>query len=269
MFPDIEAVTRILREAAAEEILPRFQALKEHEIREKERGELVTVADEAAEKVISRRLADLLPGSLVVGEEATAADPGLMDQLAGDGWIWIIDPIDGTANFARGKTDFAVMAGLLRAGRTAAGWILDVMGDRMAVAEQDAGAWLDGERLQVAAEAPLGEMRGTLHAGTFAGPEMVRQVQARRERVGAVKSLRCAGFEYLRLARGEMHFSLFTRLMPWDHVPGCIIQSEAGGIARTLDGDPYGARSFDAPGLLLAPGEAAWQALHGALFGPD
>ena len=269
MLPDIESVTRILRDAAAEEILPRFRALKEHEVREKERGELVTVADEAAEKVIARRLTGLLPGSLVVGEEATAADPGLMGQLAGDGWIWTIDPIDGTGNFARGKPDFAVMAGLLHAGRTVAGWILDVMGGRMAVAEEGAGAWIDGKRLMVAAEAPLAEMRGTLHAGTFAGHEMVRQIQARRERVGAIKSLRCAGFEYLRLARAEMHFSLFTRLMPWDHVPGCLIQTEAGGIARTLDGAPYGARSFGAPGLLLAPGEAAWGALHEALFGPD
>ena len=57
--------------------------------------------------------------------------------------------------------------------------------------------------------------------------------------------------------------------MPWDHVPGALIQREAGGLARTLDGAPYTARSHRAPGLLLAPGEAAWQALHGALFAPE
>lgn len=270
MIPDIESVTRILEEVAAEEVLPRFQMLKNHEIRRKAGGELVTVADVAAEEQISRRLADLLPGSHVVGEEATADDPSVLDRLASeDDWVWVIDPVDGTGNFARGKPAFAVMAGLVRGGETVAGWIHHPVEGRTATAEVGAGAWLGGERLRVADDAPLGEMRGTLHAGTFAPPDMVRQVQARRARVGAIKSLRCAGLEYLRLASGQMHFSLFTKLMPWDHVPGALIQREAGGLARTLDGAPYTARSHRAPGLLLAPGEAAWQALHDALFGPE
>ncbi len=91
--------------------------------------------------------------------------------------------------------------------------------------------------------------------------------EARRARVGAIKSLRCAGWEYLRLATGETQFSLFTKLMPLDHVPGTLIYREAGGLARTLDGAPYGARSYRAPGLLLAPDEASWQWLHDTLFG--
>ena len=98
---------------------------------------------------------------------------------------------------------------------------------------------------------------------------MARQIQARRERVGTVKSLRCAGWEYLRLATGETQFSLFTKLMPWDHVPGTLIYREAGGVARTLDGAPYGARSHRAPGLLLAPDPGSWNWLHDALFGQD
>jgi fructose-1,6-bisphosphatase/inositol monophosphatase family enzyme len=112
-------------------------------------------------------------------------------------------------------------------------------------------------------------MRGTLHAGSFAPPDMAQQVQGRRDRVGAIKSLRCAGHEYLRLASGEMHFSLFTKLMPWDHAPGALIHKEAGGVGRTLDGAPYGARSYRGSGLLLAPDEASWRALHVALFGGD
>jgi fructose-1,6-bisphosphatase/inositol monophosphatase family enzyme len=265
---DIDTVARILQEVAVAEILPRFQKLRDHEVQAKESGELVTVADLAAEAQLSRRLRDLLPGSQAVGEEATAEDPGLLDKLAHeDDWIWVIDPIDGTGNFARGTPVFAVMAGLVRRGETAAAWIHDPVGAQTATAEHGAGAWLDGRRLALGEPPPLGELRGTLHAGSFAPPAMVRRVQARRGRVGAIKSLGCAGREYLRLATGETQFSLFTKLMPWDHVPGTLIYREAGGLARTLDGAPYGARSHKAPGLLLAASDAVWRWLHGELFG--
>ncbi|MFQ5773173.1 MAG: inositol monophosphatase family protein [Kiloniellaceae bacterium] len=264
---DIEAVTRILEETAAEEILPRFQALRDDEIREKRGGELVTIADVEAEKTISRRLLDLLPGSHVVGEEATAADPGNLERLLDRDPVWVVDPIDGTGNFARGRPVFAVMAGLVRDGETAAAWIHYPVQGRSATAERGAGAWLAGRRLRVAAPAGLREMRGTLHAGIFARPELARCVRARRDRVGAIRSLSCAGHEYLRLATAQTHFSLFTKLMPWDHVPGTLIHREAGGVACTLDGTSYGGRSYRAPGLLIAPDEASWRALHEALFG--
>src|SRR3546814_5065857 len=71
-------------EIAAEDVLPRFQALAAHEIHEKAAGEVVTVVDVAVEKRLTARLTDLLPGSLVVGEEAVHAEPALMDQLASD-----------------------------------------------------------------------------------------------------------------------------------------------------------------------------------------
>ena len=267
MHVDLDAVTDILVEAAMQDILPRFQTLKKHEVQEKKSGELVTVADVAAEKRITRRLLDLLPGSHVVGEEAVAADPSILDKLVDPDPIWIVDPIDGTGNFAAGRPVFAVMVGLVRNGEAVAGWILDPVHGRTATAERGAGAWLGGARLQVAPPGTPEEMRGTLHAGTFAPPDMVRRVQAGRHKVGAIRSLRCAGHEYLRLASGQMHFSLFTKLMPWDHVPGTLIACEAGGTARTLDGTPYTARDHRAPGLLIAPDEASWQALRDALFG--
>lgn len=269
MLVDIDAVTRILEEAAVEEVLPRFQTLQSHEVREKEFGELVTVADEKAEVHIARRLHELCPAAYLVGEEAVAADPSVLARIAEEPLVWVIDPIDGTANFARGNPIFAIMVGLVAEGRTVAGWIHDPVAGTTATAERGAGAWLAGTRLTAAAPAPLGDMRGTLHASTFATPEMARRIQARRSRVHAVKSLRCAGHEYLRLASGQIHFSLFTKLMPWDHVPGSLIYREAGGLAQTLDGADYGARSYRAGGLLLAPDAAAWQALHHVLLGED
>ena len=136
---DIDAVTDILVEAAMQDILPRFQTLQSHEVQEKKSGEPVTVADVAAEKRIARRLLDLLPGSQVVGEEAVAADPRVLDRLVDPEPIWIVDPIDGTSNFAAGRPVFAVMAALIRDGETLAGWIHDPVNGRTATAERSSG----------------------------------------------------------------------------------------------------------------------------------
>lgn len=267
MLPDPDAVTRILEHVAREEILPRFQTLESHEVRQKESGELVTVADEAAERQIGHRLLDLLPGSLLVGEEAVAKDGAIMDALAGQDPVWLIDPIDGTGNFAAGRPVFAVMVALVRAGETLAGWIYDPIEARTAVAQSGAGAWLDGERLRVAPGGPAESLEGTLHSGQFSTPEMTRHIQSRRDRLHTVKSLRCAGHQYLLLASGRTHYSLFTRLMPWDHAPGVLIHREAGGAGRTLDGAAYSAARRGGGGLLLAPDDASWRALHEILFG--
>ncbi len=266
---DPQAVTDIIAEVARQEVLPRFRSLRDDEIQKKKGGDLVTVADLAAEKALTRRLQDLLAGSLVVGEEAVESDPAVLDSLSKDGPIWIIDPIDGTSNYAGGNPVFAIMVALVRGNETLGAWIHDPPENRTLTAQHGAGAWMAGQRLKVAAPDTPKAMRGTLHASTFAPAEMARQVQSRRNRVGAIKSLRCAGHEYLRLAQGRMHFSLFTKLMPWDHVPGTLIQREAGGVASTLDGVPYRAADFKSSGLLMAPDETSWQALRETLFGPD
>lgn len=266
MHVDIDRVTGYLEETAAQVVLPRFRALSSHEVQEKALGELVTVADVAAEERLSEALRAAYPDTVVVGEEAVAADPGVRNLLAGDDPVWLIDPIDGTGNFAAGRPVFALMVALVRGGRTLAAWIHEPLAERTAVAEAGAGAWMAGQRLNVASSAPLQDMRGTLHASQFATKEMARQIQDRRDRVATVASLSCAGAEYLRLAAGETHFTLFTKLMPWDHAPGVLIHSEAGGTARTTDGQVYDPVRRDAEALILAPDESSWQALRQALF---
>ncbi len=267
MLPDPNKVSEILAEAAAAEILPRFRALQNDEIRRKDSGELVTVADVAAEQHISRRLLELLPGSLVVGEEAVAETPRIMEALGGDAAVWVIDPVDGTGNFAEGKACFAVMAALIRGSRTLAAWIHDPNDRRTAVASAGDGAWLNGTRLCAAPGGPIDTLEGTLHSGQFSSPEMTQHIRTRRHLVQTLKTLRCAGQEYLRLARGEIDFSLFTKMMPWDHAPGVLIHGEAGGTGQTLDGAPYNASRRPSPALLLAPDQPSWRALHAILFG--
>lgn len=265
MQPDLDRVTGLLVNVGQEVVVPGFRSLSRDDIHHKDGGEVVTVVDRAVEQRLGGELMGLLPGSRVIGEEAVAADPRVMEHLEHDGWVWIIDPIDGTANFAGGVPVFAVMVALLQAGRTVASWIHDPNGKRTAVAEAGGGAYLDGDKLRVAAPGTAGDMTGTLHASRFATAEMAAHIKDRRQTLNTVKSLRCAGAEYMRLSDGSLHFSLFTKLMPWDHAPGVLLHGEAGGVGRTLDGRDY-VPGRPGKGLLLAPDADSWQALHDSLF---
>lgn len=263
---DVDRIRHIIKDTADEEVLPRFRKLNAGEVSEKAHGEVVTIADTETERVLTDRLSAALPGSHVVGEEAVSADPAVMELLEGSEPVWIIDPIDGTSNFAGGKPVFAVMVALVVAGETCHAWIHDPIGERTLTASKGEGAWIGDTRLSVRNGAAAGDMSGTLHASQYALPETAAKIKERRNRVQAIPSLRCAGQEYLRLATAEMHFSLFTRLMPWDHAAGCLIQEEAGGVALCFDGTPYSALRHREKGLLLAPSRDAWQDLYRTLL---
>ncbi|MDO8606213.1 MAG: inositol monophosphatase [Phaeospirillum sp.] len=242
-------VARIIRETAEDEILPRFGHLAAGQIREKKPGQMVTEADVEAEKVLSRRLLDLLPGSKVVGEEAVDADPTLLRNLEGAGAVWVIDPVDGTSNFAKTNPRFAVILALVVDGVTRAGWIHDPVTDRMVVAEKGEGAWLADQRLSVLPDGPLDMLNGSVkRSGRLAS--LVAQVGRRGS----------AAHDYIDLVTGVLHFAHFKKLMPWDHAAGVLIHAEAGGFSQLLNGRAYQPRSCDAA-LLLAPTEGCWRSL--------
>lgn len=262
---DIERVRALIEQAAAEEIVPRFGKLTAEEVREKGPNDLVTVADLAMERRLTPALSDLLPGSTVVGEEAVSDDAQIQDRLDADAPVWLIDPVDGTTNFTEGRPMIAVIVALVQHGRTVAGWIHDPLAGGTATVEQGAGAWSGGVRLRVAPPAELPAMIGALNFKYFP-IELRERLKARRERVNAVRPLFCAGQEYLRLARGQIHFGQFWRIKPWDHAAGVLLHHEAGGHSARINGEPY--RPTDREGgLLLAPDAASWRALHDALLG--
>ncbi len=262
---DIDRVSALIAEAAAEEIAPRFGKLAEGDVRAKGPSDPVTVADLAMERRLTAALPGLLAGSTVVGEEAVADDALIHDRLDGDDPVWVIDPLDGTTNFTEGRPMIAVIIALVHRGRTVAGWIHDPLNRATATVEQGAGAWLGDVRLRVAAPTEPPAMIGALNFKYF--PEELRErLKARRERVSAVRPLFCAGQEYLRLTRGEIHFAQFWRIKPWDHAAGVLLHREAGGHAARINGEPY--RPTDREGgLLLTPDAASWRALHDTLLG--
>ena len=262
----IDAVETLLREAAAMAILPRYRRLAAGDLEEKAPGEWVTAADRAAEHLLSTGLAALLPGSGVVGEEAVAAEPALLARLAGPGPVWLVDPLDGTANFVAGRGPFAVMVALLRGGVPIAAWMLDPLTGICATAEAGAGAFLDGVRLRVDADCPpLAALRGAVLT-RFLPPDLRAAVARRAPAIGAVlPGVACAGREYPAVVAGEQHFALFWRTLPWDHAPGVLFAQEAGAAARRLDGGPY--RVTDRRlGLLVARNDAVWRQVRATLL---
>lgn len=263
-LPDSAAVTAIIRAVAAEQIMPRFRRLGRDDVREKGPGDLVTVADEASERSLGRQLRDLLPGSVVLGEEGYAADPGVLSLLTGEAPVWIIDPLDGTSNFAAGRPIFGVLVALVRGGRTLAGWIHDPLADRTVACEAGGGSWLAGQRLQVQQQSHPAVMTGAC-AGRFTPPPPGPDGRPPALFAGSY-NLNCAAHEYLRLLTGEGHFSLYHRLMPWDHAAGVLAHAEAGGFAARFDGSPYHPTDRDG-GLLLAPNPTGWQRLRPLLLG--
>ncbi len=264
--PDPHKVVDLMREVAAEDILPRFRRLEACDIREKRPGNFVTVADEAAERHLGDGLLALLPGSQLVGEEGVAADPEMLSRVSADAPVWIVDPIDGTANYCAGKETFAVMVALAFQGDTMAAWILDPVAGEMLSALKGEGAWLNGERVHVAAPTAPEAMRGAWSYKSVKDKERRHQLKRHHLFHGDPGDLRCAGREYMELARGRRHFTNFWGLMPWDHAPGILIHGEAGGYSAFADDNqPYRLTRHDGP-LLVAPNEDTWQALRRFAF---
>ncbi len=264
-------LTQLLRAAARAEILPRFRNLEDGAIRSKSGPlDLVTVADEAAEALITSGLTRLFPGAVVIGEEACASDETVLGRLAQAGLAIVVDPIDGTSNYAAGVPLFGVMAAVVSGGEVVASVIHDPITDHSAVAVRGEGAWseaADGSRqqLRVAGVVAPGNMTG--NASWRYLPMAVRDRVARNlTKVAASWDYRCAAHEYRVLASGHCHFLIFNRLMPWDHLPGWLLHQEAGGYSAHFDGSPYRPTDLDG-GLLYAPDRASWQALHDTLFG--
>ncbi|MBR0651879.1 inositol monophosphatase [Roseomonas terrae] len=266
-------VATLLREASRREILPRFRRLAQGAVRAKSGPlDLVTDADEAAERMIEAGLARLFPGCAVVGEEAAAADPTIMDRLADADLAFVVDPVDGTANFAAGLPVFACMAAAVAKGEVIGAWIHDPLGDDTAIALRGQGAWIadpDGRPtadLRVAAPVPLEQMVGAI-SWTFLPPPLRAQVTARFPLFAGVVGYRCAAHEYRWAAGGHGHVLFYNRLMPWDHLPGWLLHREAGGHAARFDGSPYLPTHRDG-GLICAPDRDSWEAVRHALLDP-
>lgn len=257
---DRTTISNLIRDAARRLVVPRFRALGRGDIREKKPGDPVTVADIEMERELTRLLATFVAGARVVGEESVAEEPRRLDDLSADAPVWIIDPVDGTSNFAKGLPGFAVIVALTRRGAVEAGWIYDPLGDVMVSAVKGEGAWSGKRRLRVAADMPPERLAGSAYGRTKSGRRAARAL-TESGRIRGIHNQGCSGLEYAALAQGISQFTLHSRSLPWDHAAGMLIVSEAGGHTAFLDGAQYDTRIMDRA-VLATASAAAWQTVH-------
>ena len=232
-----EKVSNALQQASEEIILPHYQNLKSGDVEEKSPGELVTVADRLSEEFLTEALSKILPEASIVGEEAVEADPSIMDRL-NDGQAWVIDPIDGTSNFAAGKPPFGIIIALLENGLTRAGWLYDPLQKRLCHAKLGNGAYIDGNRF-TSTNVVDGKPIAALATGFMTDEQRTQILAAAEPHYQIVDIPRCAAEQYPRLVLGTNHVSVFERTLPWDHAAGVLFLNEAGGKAARWDSLEY------------------------------
>lgn len=256
------AVLQAVRAAAAAQVLPRFRHLGAGEVDQKsDFADLVTVADTEAEAAITADLARVWPEALVLGEESVAADPSLRAAMGGAGWQVIVDPIDGTWNFAKGLSVFGMIAAVVQDGRLDYGLLYDPLLDDWVEADASGARYCRSGGSSVAAQVSAvtdpAVMTGYVPEGLFAATQKRAAVLAGLA-YGRVTSLRCSCHEYRMLALGHADFVLTGPTPhPWDHAAAVLIVQAAGGVARFLDGGAYDLTRRRGV-LLLANSEATW-----------
>ncbi|MFG2946914.1 inositol monophosphatase family protein [Streptomyces adustus] len=261
-------VEQAIREAAAAEIMPRFRRLGASEIDQKSGPhDLVTDADRNAERYLTKELAALLPGSVVVGEEAVDADPTTYDAIQGDAPVWIVDPVDGTRQFVHGDDGFCTLVALVQRGTLLASWTFAPARGQLATAVRGGGAFLDGERLFAGPPAPGRDLEiATSH------PDYTTDAQ-KRALLGlwadgvAPRPCGSAGLEYLAVARGELDATAFSWEAAWDHAAGLLLVEEAGGAHLTLTGEPFRVTGGNALPFTAARDAATARRVRGLLTG--
>ncbi|HEV7627072.1 MAG TPA: inositol monophosphatase family protein, partial [Streptomyces sp.] len=207
----VTAVEGAVRRTVAQEVMPRWRQLSDDEVVEKSGPhDLVTVADQRAEEQLSSTLLALLPGSVVVGEEAVHAKPATYEALHGDAPVWIVDPIDGTRQFVRGHEGFCTLVALARYGEILASWTYAPVPDEMAVARHRGGALLNGEALWSGMPEPGKVLEVATSHPDFTTDDQKRSLLGLRTEGVAPRPCGSAGLEYLGVARGAVDAVAFS-----------------------------------------------------------
>lgn len=269
---DLEFLIALLKQAGENEIMPRFRKLSGDDITEKKDvSDLVTIADEASEKFLTTALKDRFPEATIIGEEAVSADESILENFPGNGMNIVIDPIDGTFNFANGITLFAIILAVVDKGETICGIIYDPVMKDCIFARKGMGGFYrsaDGQDrpLELADQAPFEEMTGMI-SWNDTPRELLTTMLYNQTRNPACFNYRCGAQAYMNFVGGGVHYTIYGGTMPWDHLAGSLIVEEAGGHVACFDGTPYTPNRYQ-DGLIHAPSKQMWDLVRQELWKP-
>ena len=227
METSIEQIAGIVREASA------LMVRKGFSVHDKgSRENIVTTSDVAVQHFLTERLEALLPGSGFLAEEEDFADTAHRD-------VWVIDPIDGTANYARGIENCCISVALVRNGEPSMGVVYSPWRGELYTAERGKGAFCNGTPIHVS-DRPF--ERGLL----FTAMSTYRKDLARTcsdiiydlyMQCNDFRRTGSAAVELCLMAAGKVDLYFEMRLMPWDYAAAALILKEAGGTVVDFDGN--------------------------------
>jgi myo-inositol-1(or 4)-monophosphatase len=225
--------------------------------------DLVTDADLAAEKLIIERIRSHYPRHAILAEESGASD-GMTSFPGESEWRWIIDPLDGTTNYAHGYPCFCVSIGVARSGKVEIGVVYDPLRDEVFAAERGQGATLNGRRIRVSEVDDLN--RAMLCTGfpynVRERPDFARDFVNFTMQAQAVRRDGSAAIDLAYVACGRFDGFWENGLNPWDVAAGILLIEEAGGRVTNYQNEPL---DIYTPKVLATNGlvhEAMLRVLH-------
>ena len=205
------------------------------------RGDIVTEVDEEAERYIVGRIREHCPDHAILSEECGAVG-GENSQDT-----WIVDPVDGTRNYATGVPFFCVSIGLARNGASEMGAVYDPIHDEMFFARRGKGAYLNGQRIEVAREEsiedsviPVGWVR---RKGDRA--EFLQYIEVLSHDTSHFLRFGSAALVMAYMAGGRVDACIYGGLNSWDVAAGVVLIEESGGIVTDFAGNPIDLRNKD------------------------
>ncbi|MBO4569501.1 MAG: inositol monophosphatase [Candidatus Methanomethylophilaceae archaeon] len=193
---------------------------------------LVTSMDVENERFLRRELTALIPGSSFKGEEGDEA------RILEKGYTWIVDPIDGTANFSRGIPETGISVALMKDGKPLAGVVHNPFNGAMYCAEKGKGAFKGGIPINVRRR-PLGECLFFTAWSAYdksISSKCFEVSESLYPQCNDIRRIGTAAVELCMLAEGAGDMFFEARLSPWDFAAASVILEEAGGLVRSLDG---------------------------------
>jgi len=235
--------------AAGAVLMDHYERLEQ--IDHKSPRDVVTEADHLSEELVIAAIRSRYPGDAILAEESGAHAAAA--SRAVNGRTWVIDPLDGTVNYANGLPVFCVSIGFVVDGRPAAGAVLDPTRREMFAATDDGPATLNGRPIRVSAKARLSDYVVSL---ALSGRTAVSRARALRKEIRISRSMGSASLGLVYVANGRFDaFIQESGLSAWDIAAAGLIVERAGGSVTAFDGsgwyDP--ARASRLTGIVAGP----------------
>lgn len=232
MKKTLEKLIEIVQQHAAEQIMPRYRHVS---YRLKQDGSPVTEADSEMQKAMISSLNQHWPDYVVLGEEMTEAEQQAQLDNSATG-LWVLDPLDGTSNFANGIPVFSVSIALVLKNEVVLGVIYDPNRDETFSAIKGEGAWLNGEVLQGQTDRELLKQCTAQIDFKRLTPGM-RETLCREHLFASQRNFGSGALDWCWLAMGRCQISIHGGQKLWDYVAGQLILNEAGGCSETFAGE--------------------------------